>query len=408
MDSDPEPSPEAQAVNEQLEQFELRIDPQVWVQIEQQAWFNKGTPTEDGLRVISLLSDYYLGERPYLSLQVLAAYPQGVTAEIKQILLGLENGYLIHNVATQPWFLDGADEYEKAFMEVLAAAWARTGAGWTFNQVMFDVMESSWFMDGLDEKEHVVVNAAGALFSRNQERALQLIAGLESDAFLYENVTLTVSGEKTLIVTASAVDLGGQLQPALDLVKRWMQGVEDFAGPYAPQYVLVSVVERSETVCGTTQAERGDVPGFVSLHVGCVEDGTVVHELAHIFVGTGPIWFSEGIADLAVLHLTGQSGNYLDRPADGLIDVRARRERGEEGDEPTPDYLNQGSLGAKFLRDVYELLGSERTSGVIKEITSGNYPKEGPLLLRLFLDGTPAESLSAMNALLEERFISTQ
>jgi hypothetical protein len=187
-----------------------------------------------------------------------------------------------------------------------------------------------------------------------------------------------------------------------------MQSVENFAGPYIPQYVLLSVEEPSETVCGTAQSDKGDVPGFVSLYLGCLEDATVIHELAHIFVGSGPIWFTEGIADLVVYHLTGESGSYLGHQATGLIDIRARRQVGAVGVDPSPEYQNQGALGAKLLLDVYQLLGPELTSGVIKEITSGKWPKEGPVLARLFRDGTPAEVLPRITTLFDERFESQQ
>ena len=260
-------------------------------------------------------------------------------------------------------------------------------------------MKSGWFTDGLDEKEAVVLNAAGALSGRGQDKAIQLVKGLDANFFASETLSLPVSGEKTFIVTTPSGDMQSQLQPALALVERWMVAVEDFVGVYKPQYVLVAVEELAPSVCGTGTSQLEDVPGFVTLNIRCIQDTTVVHELAHIFIGAGPVWFREGAADLVVYHVTGKSGGYLSRSASGKAEPSAviKLEPG------SPEYVNQGAIGADLLLEVYRLIGAERTSSVLKKISSGEWPRETPILTRLFLDATPDESKQAMNSIFANR-----
>jgi hypothetical protein len=395
----PTPSPEESALTEEIERLKLRIDPPVWKQIESQDWFDDGKPTADGLRLMKLLANYYIGRRLGDALQLVRSYPTGLAATTETTLLNLESGDLIRMIATRPWFTQGLDANEEAYLSILAGAWARKGPGWTFDQSLIDSMKAPWFVDGLDEKEAVVINAAGALSSRNQEKAIELMRGIETNLFLYEAVTLPASGEKTLIVTTPVGDFQRHLQPALASIKQWMVAIEGFVGPYNPQYVLVAVEELSQSLCGTASGQMDDVPGFVRLHIGCIQDGTVIHELAHAFLGTGPVWFAEGAADLVVYHITGEAGSYLSRSGTGKMTASAVN-KPELG---SPEYLNQGALGARLFVDIYRLLGPDVTSSVMKEISSGKWPKETPVLTQLFLDAAPAGAKQSLTAIFADR-----
>ena len=122
-------SEEDPAKKEAIEKLKLRIDPVVWRQIENQPWFDGGNTTDDGFRLMNLLSVYYLSRRPGDSLQVLRAYPDGLNEASESVLLSLESGDLIRMVAELPWFTQGVDSNEEAFLTVLAGAWARKGPG---------------------------------------------------------------------------------------------------------------------------------------------------------------------------------------------------------------------------------------------------------------------------------------
>ncbi len=393
-------TPAQQATSEAMARYELRIEPRVFRQAQLQPWFNKGNPTPEGLRLLNLLSEYYVSQRAIDLTKVLETYPAGLDEDLEALLLQLKLGSLIRSVAIAPWFTDGVTASEASYLAVLGEAWTRQGTTWTFDDVVLQAMTKPWFQDAIDEKEATVFNAAADLSGRNQPKALKLVEGLESNVFVYETVQLPMSGEKTLIVTAAPGALEAQVAPALALVKRWMVDVEGLAGPYNPRYVLVSIEELT-ALCGTGSAQGIEVPGFVTLHIGCVTESTVVHELTHVFVGSGPIWFSEGIAEVFVYHLTGRTGNYLGFPAEGKIKINYRLRRTEGY---PPDYREQGALGAKLLIEVYRLIGPDETFNIIRQVIADDLPREGPLLRDQILSGTPDNLKPKLSALFAERF----
>ena len=396
----PEVTAEQQATSEAMKRYELRIEPRVWRQAQGETWFNKAEPTPDGLRLLDLLAEYYVSQRSIDATNILRAYPDGLGEGSEALLVQLKVGQLVRAVAISPWFIDGVTEHEAVYLTVLGEAWTRQGASWTFDDAVLLATKAPWFQDGLDEKEATVINAAADLSGRNQPKALKLIEGLQSNSFLYESVHLPLSGEKVLIVTAAPGQTEAQIAPALGLVKRWMVDVEGLSGPYNPQYVLVSI-EELNALCGTGSGQGAEVPGFITLHIGCVTDATVVHELTHVFVGTGPIWFSEGIADLFVYHLTGRNGNYFAFPASGKIKVSYHLRRFK--DYPS-DYREQGALGAKLLVDVYKTIGADQTFAILKQIIAQDLPREDPLLQEQFIAGTPDSLKPKVTSLFSERF----
>ena len=143
------------------------------------------------------------------------------------------------------------------------------------------------------------------------------------------------------------------------------------------------------------------MPGVVTLHLDCIQDRTVIHELAHIFTGVGPSWFTEGIADLVVFHVTGRMGTYQSRPTAGKIELNTRQGPGGVG---SPEYINQAGLGAKLLLEVYRLLGAEQTSAAVKQMTTVEWPREGRALLDSLLASTPENLKPRVNQLIAERF----
>lgn len=400
LSASPEPTAEKQAATEVMQRYELRIEPRVWRVVKAQPWFNNGNPTPDGLRLIDLISAHYVSQRPFDATRVVETHPDGLTESEAVLLQQLKLGELIRTVVIAPWFVDGITESEATYLTVLGDAWKRQGSTWTFDDLVLHSTKKPWFQDGVDEKEAAVLDAAADLSGRNQSKAIKLVEALESNVFLYESVNLPLSGEKTLIVTAAAGTFEVQIAPALGLVKRWMVEVEALSGPYSPKYILVSI-EELNSLCGTGSAGRGDIPGFVTLDVACVSDSTVIHELAHVFVGSGPIWFSEGIADLFVLHLTGRNGNYLATQASGKIKLSYHLSRFE--DYP-PDYREQGALGARLLADIYRLNGPEQTFAIVRQIIADALPREGPLLQEQVLAGTPDNLKPRLTSFYAERF----
>jgi hypothetical protein len=265
---------EQQATSEAMKRYELRIEPRVWRQAQGQTWFNKADPTPNGLRLLNLLAEYYVSQRSIDATNILRAYPDGLGEDSETLLLQLEVGQLVRAIAISPWFIDGVTEYEAVYLTVLGEAWTRQGTSWTFDDAVLQAPKTAWFQDGLDEKEATVINASADLSGRNQAKAITLIDGLQSNSFLYETVHLPLSGEKVLIVTAAPGQNEAQIAPALGLVKRWMVEVEGLTGLYNPRYVLVSV-EELNSLCGTGSGQGIEVPGFITLHLGCVTDTTV-------------------------------------------------------------------------------------------------------------------------------------
>jgi len=396
-------SPEEQERADAIDYTRLRVDPGVWTQIEAQSWFNDGDPSDDGLRLMNLMATYYAGDASNAPLDVLGFYPRGIAADTEEALRRLRSTSLIRTIVAQPWLHDTIDDNERVLLGLLAdAADHKTRVRtWPFDEVLIKATQASWFLDGLNEREIAMVGAATALSFRDSDRAAELMDAITTDSFLYESVSLPQSGEKTLVVTSGSQDIARRQASALALVKQWMVAVEDFAGPYVPRYVVISVEQIGNTLCGTARGQNQETPGIVTLNIDCVQDATVIHEVAHIFLGVGPTWFSEGVADLALFHVSGQTGSYLGQPALGKIELNGG---GSATDADLSYYRSQGALGAKFLVDLYKMLGPQQMSAVVKEMSLVEWPRRGEWLLDALRASVPPDYRARVEALIADRF----
>jgi hypothetical protein len=164
---------------------------------------------------------------------------------------------------------------------------------------------------------------------------------------------------------------------------------------------VVSVFGDLGRACGIAQI-LDTAPGIVSLNLPCLQEQTVVHELAHVFIGGGPTWFAEGIADLVYYHQRKGIGAYLSLSvngrARGQIDGNRRLQLGSE------EYANQGALGAGFLVEVYQVMGAQSMAAAVQEIAALGPRRDGGEILQTLLKHAPEDRKPSVTALVTKWF----
>jgi hypothetical protein len=128
-----------------------------------------------------------------------------------------------------------------------------------------------------------------------------------------------------------------------------------------------------------------------------MDERIVAHELGHVFVGLGPDWFTEGVAELVAFLVTGKEGSYTLRRATGMIRLEAR------AGTIDVDYSIQGSLGAQLLMEMNRLLGSDVMSAAIRQIAANPKTRSGQQILDTFAKEAPSEKKEQLERLFKQR-----
>jgi hypothetical protein len=316
-----------------------------------------------------------------------------------------KDGWTMRDLLSRPWFRDGVTPIEIAL--VSDAANLRVGIN-TFSIALEEAQRGAWYVDGIDAAELEFLRLIVSLSQGNRvQEPLALLQAFDQGRFVSGNIRLDESGDKDIIVIGDSERTPAQLAPALDLVKKHAPEVERVAGVYKPRYLVAQVVELPD-VCGqavSIAAGPGaypDMPGVIKLNPTCVQASTTVHELAHVFVGRGPTWFTEGIADLIAMRITGVSGGYYSRQGTGLIELNGN---------PTPRTaasLNQGVLGSQLLVAANTLIGPEAMNAAIRDITSRVKGRTGQQILDTIAAHTPDDKKDRLEALFRARIDYTK
>jgi hypothetical protein len=267
--------------------------------------------------------------------------------------------------------------------------------------------DDAWLRDGIDTGEALVVDIMIGFGDISPPTPANALYALGAGLVLYHPVELPLSGAKTLVVFGGDPNRRDYLSITLRLILAHIAGIESFAGAYPPAVLAVELVEEIPGVsCGTIiQPPFEGAAGLIRLEPVCVDEGILVHEMGHLVVGGGPVWFDEGVADLVMLHQLTREGTYLSLPVSGKIDLRGPRAFPtlQSKDSYT---LQQGALGAKLLAEVYRTMGIEAMSAALQEI--GRLPRlrearEPQLIVDIIVGHAPEETRADVQALIEER-----
>jgi hypothetical protein len=350
-----------------LDAYRAKIDPAVWDYIVAQPWFSRENTNPAHIRLIELVATYLQYATTTAATDTIAAYPSGVNDEMLQAIQLAKDAWPVRDVLTRPWFRDGVTPTE---YDLLSAAVSRKLGINTFSIILEEAERGAWYKDGLDAAESELLAAVFALGLGNSvKEPMAMLEAVAAGRYVTERVTLPLSGEKGIVVVGRSLQAESRLADALALVTRYLPEVEAIAGPYTPRYVVAQVVDLDANLCGQGVPQAGnngsqdDRPGVIRLKPSCVIANTTVHELAHVFVGIGPVWFTEGVADLIALRLTRQNGGHLARRVEGKIELEWSAAPG------TPRYVDQGALGAQFLVAADKLIGPDAMNAAIRELS---------------------------------------
>jgi hypothetical protein len=392
-----------------VSQYRERLGADLWARAGGAAWLDGDKATPDGARLLEVLAGGRLvtAER---KLELLGAYPEGLTED----RLAVANRYAtwiignVHDVLVAPWILDGIDGYERA---VLDAAGERTispsalklaidrrvfedlyesdpelltsrridALGSLDPAILARVEQEAWFQDGLDDYD---VSLLGILADMIQvEDAIEVL-----DEHTYRPLPL---GDTTLAVVLLG-DSDRLKNTGFDLVLKWMQEVEDFAGAFQSIGLIIDVTPvPGDQFCHGSGGSEYSVGYVAFTSDGCFYDEVVVHELSHAFIGGRfPAWFTEGVAEMVTYDVLGEPAGY--GGGFGLIEPEGYYFVGSGA------YLNQASLGTDFLTELYDLAGPEAMAKFTRELAGQRLTGQNVLARIRAIPGTNRAALEEL------------
>jgi hypothetical protein len=401
--SGPPPSPTPSA----LDGYRERIRPDVWEYIAKAPWFADERTDVAHMRLIELVATYMAYAEPAVTAETIAAYPDGISDEMLRGVALTKGAWTVRDVLSRQWFLDRITETEYELLSEVSRG--KTGIN-TFSVILERAQAGAWYQDGVDAAEFELLRATLALAQANRpEEPLVMLDAIETGRYITERIVLPRSGDKGIVVVGGSRQAEAQLAEAMSLLRRYLAEVDAVAGGYSPRYIVAQVVDLNRELCGQGVPQAGpngafeDLPGVVRLKPSCVRASTTVHELAHVFVGIGPVWFTEGVADLISMRITKQNGGYFGRKVQGLIELELR------AGTAAPQYADQGALGAQLLVAVDALIGPEAMNEAIRELSAGTQKRRtGRLVLDTIMAHTPDEKKERLEALFRERIDYTK
>jgi hypothetical protein len=320
--------------------------------------------------------------------------PNGLTKE-QEDLIWSTNWFPQSTILMAKWFSDGLTPVEIEIARNAAAGGAHVN---TFVPVFDRLQQSPWYHDGLDEAERELMTIA--IMSSGNSSVNELFDAVDAGGYSIERMTLPESGERGLLIVGARAHPANLAATSVEQIKRLAPQVEGVAGPYRPKYFVIQVGALAPGLCGSASTRGGaiDTPGVIRFSPNCVRDVVTAHELAHAYVGTGPTWWTEGVADTIAMRITGVDSFYFASRATGLIDLESWLESG------TSASIAQGSLGAQFLINVNQLIGPQALNAAIRQITPNRFQRTGRGVLDAILAQTPASLKPQLQALIDASF----
>ena len=291
----------------------------------------------------------------------------------------------------EPPFLQ-RDEYALGFLDLWSISGPPRGIGASASDVDLDsgvqvglyegnsdllaqLAGQSWFSDGLDDDDAALLH--GISYAKGDFRQ----ALIETNYVASTTVTLPLTGEMGLAVVRHTPFLPDD--QTLKTLEEGVRIMEDFMGAPLPvgDVTLLLVEPEFWTLEARAQLVRfsqsgGPLePAYVRAIVGAVnpETGpptrTLYHELGHYYLGNGPRWLQEGLANFLEAYTVARTGG------EGLEERLAYLELSERCAEDIWDHVNpyrgrrcDYELGEKFLLGMYAALGPDAVSAALREL----------------------------------------
>ena len=262
-------------------------------------------------------------------------------------------------LVAQPWFADGLDEEEAAFLTILEFA--------------FDMSPSTYH------------DLAHSHFTESATISLPLTG--EVNLWAFSNIPFPP--EENLVATMGEV----------------IRTTESFLGvPFPTNTVVLLIVSDTEEGFGPGGYVR-DFMWLTRSGSNHVYKRTVYHEISHYYYGFGPPWLLEGGANLLEAYTSDKMGilSFEERPRGleegvarcaelGAINIQRLTEL-QPGDFY---YRCNYPLGEHFLTSVFGILGEEAMASALREFyllsDEGQLWISSATLYRVFLKNTPEGS----------------
>jgi hypothetical protein len=405
-----QPTPTPLAASEDVSQYRGRLGADFWASAEDADWLDGDRATPDGARLLQVIAASGPLVNQERRLALLGAYPGGLGEETLSIATQYARLTIrdLYDVLDAPWLLDGVDDYEGAVLDaaaerVISASALKLAIEQRFFEDLFDAdpalltsrridalgslnptilaraQQEPWFQDGLDDYD---VSLLGILAEEVQvEDALEVL-----DQRTYRPLRL----QDTTVAVVFQGDSQQLQREALELVQAWILDVEAFVGEFQSIGLIIDVTPvPGDPFCHGAGGSEYSVGAISFTSDGCFHDEVVVHELAHAFIGGRyPAWFTEGIAELVTYHVYGHAAGY--GGGSGDIDLEGYYFVGSS------IYINQASLGADFLIELYDLAGPRTMSAFTREVAGQRLGGQNLLTRIRALDGVNLATLAEL------------
>ena len=317
-------------------------------------------------------------------------------------------------LADYPWAPGGITAFECSALNRLRSL---------LNDADSGLFGKPWFEDGIDDEELAFLAVLHATKGRSIDQYQDL---LDSHHTRSKTISLPLAGEVRLLVFRHSPFPAGD--DSIELIEDIARALEEFMEvPFPRVTVAIGIIEPS--LRAGEKPERG--VGYALLDQLAITARkynrdfhlTVFHEMAHIYWGghTGaPAWFTEGAA--------GFLPDYA-REATGVETISSRRVKLQQDwedecrvwgagtirrflslRETDPDlYDSRGicnyALGEFFLLETYQLFGREAASAAMRELylqaeaTGWTEPVTEEQIYRVYLSSAPRGKVEAFLAL---------
>ncbi len=338
-------------------------------------WFIDGV-TSDEMLGVSGLSDIAASDLE-LARQT-AALPwfiDGVTSDEMLGVSGLSDIVandleLARQAVALPWFIDGVTSVESNALFSLADI-AEEGS-----EALDQLTTQPWFRDGLDDAELALVVTLGKAL----ERKPALYRDLLQTHFMHKGtISLPLAGDVNVWIFQDTPFQPGD--DTIEAVEDTARVLENFLGIPFPTKDVVILVETvgNQITLGATGAHYG-THVWLTRNYTSESDwiGSVYHETSHYYFNVGPVWFFEGLAQLAKAYINDWNGKQS--LADRGVEVSEKAQDcilGGIENIRHDDYLDRFRLfrgqckyymAENFFLRVFEAIGEEAISSALREL----------------------------------------
>ena len=231
------------------------------------------------------------------------------------------------------------------------------------------LINQPWFADGLDEEEIAFIAIASGIrqfFSDSQYRSL-----LQTWSTQHTTVSLPLAGEVKVWVFVHGTFPNSD--DALEMIEEAARALESLMGaPFPTNDVILWLIDRESFSGGYIGYHNGD---HMALSTAIADRFTIYHETAHyyFFHGGNSPWFGEGGADFISYYTMDQVGfRSLETSLEILQSNTYCAEQGFENLQELVDYGESHycnyHLGSLFLVSLFELLGEQVMSAALSEL----------------------------------------